>query len=396
MEQDTPNPRPLKVAIAIEMHYNLPWHLDMCQGIMRYGEEHGWSCIIDPYLLSLQAGKASEFDGVIGRLNKEIYRALEGLDLPAVNVMGSNFVEYLEHVQSLRMDMAGMMRIAVEHLIACGYRRFGYLGQSRLPSNEKKLDFLAEMLSAHGFEPLSSIMLPDDFEIKRESTLEVVAQLTRWLERLETPVGLLVQEPTVPSLLMPLCKQMGLQVPKDVGVVGLSSNDATSSACSPTLSYVRSDWLEHGYQAAALLEKLMAGEKMHPKHQLFAPAQVVVRESSDVFLCDDPLVSDAVRFIAAHVRQNPSIAEVADHLCVSRRTLERRFPETLGRTIQAEIKRLRIEHIRRLLQETERSMSDIARDFGFSSASYFTKYWKTELGMTPSEYRKRYGDQSAG
>lgn len=383
---------PLKVAIAIEMHYPFPWHRDLCQGIMRYGEEHGWTCVIDPYLLSLQQSEESDYNGVIGRLNQEVYQALEGNDLPAVNVMGSNFIEYLEHVPSLKLDMGDMMRKAVEHLIVSGYKRLGFVGVSRLQGNDKKHDFLTELLSAHGFPPVASLSVPDDFENKRETTLEVGTKLTQWLGELEKPVGLLVQDPVVSTLLIPLCKQMGLRVPKDVGIVGLFADEAMSLASSPTLSYVHNDCFEHGYEAAALLDELMAGKDVRPKHRLFTPDRVVVRESSDVFLCDDPLVSEAVRFIATRVRSNTSVDEVAGHLDVSRRKLERRFSDALGRTIQTEIKRLRIDHIKRLLLETEKPLSDIAMEFGFSSTSYFAKYFKGELGVTPSVYRKRHGE----
>lgn len=385
----------LKVAVAIEMHFPYPWHLDMCQGIMQYGEDHDWTCVIDPYLLSLSGPNASDFDGVIGRINRDIGQALEGHDLPAVNVLGSNFVTYQDHLTSLKLDIAEGMRKMVEHLAICGYRRIGYIGVERLTGHEKKLSLLAELLATHDLPPPKSLLLTDDFETKRETTLEVRAQLKHWLTDIEKPVGLLVQDSTIPSLLIPLCREMGLRVPEDVGVVGFNTDEAISLASSPTLSYISSDYFQHGYQAAALLDKLMAGQEVHPKHRLFATGRVIVRESSDVFLCNDPLVSDAMRYIAGHIRQSPSVDAVADEFRVSRRKLERHFSEALGRTIQAEIKRLRIAYIKRLILETKRPLADIAVDCSFSSTSYFAKYFKDEVGMTPSVYRKQFAKQSA-
>ncbi|MFK7788425.1 MAG: helix-turn-helix domain-containing protein, partial [Phycisphaeraceae bacterium] len=264
-----------------------------------------------------------------------------------------------------------------------------------LTGQENTLAFLSETLSGYGVPPAEGILLTDDFKSKRETTLEVSAQLSHWLTKLEKPVGLLVQDSTIASLLIPICKELGLKVPEDVGIVGFNIDETISLATSPTLTYVTSNYYEHGYKAAALLDKLMAGKEVQPKHRLFAPDRVVVRASSDVFLCDDPLVSEAIRYIGGHVRQNPSVDEVAEHLCVSRRKLERHFAQELGRTIQTEIKRRRIEYIKRLLVETERSLSDIAIDFGFSSTSYFAKYFKDDLGLTPSAYRKKYGKISA-
>lgn len=392
---DTSQSKPFKVAITIEMHYPFPWHTEMSQGIMQYGEEQGWTCTIDPYLLSLSEDNVPDFDGVIGRINKEIGQALEYHDLPAVNVMGSNFVSYSDHIPSLKFDLADGMRKIVDHLIISGYRRFGYIGVERLAGHEKKLAFLAEILTAHALPPAEGLLLADDFDIKRETTLQVRSQLHLWLSTLKKPIGLLVQDATIPALLIPLCKEIGLRVPEDIGIVGMNTDESMSLTSSPTLSYISNDYFQHGYQAAALLGELMAGKKVHPKHRLFKPDRVVVRESSDVFLCSDPLVSDAVRFIAGHLRQNPGVEEVAEHLGVSRRKLERHFSESLGTTVQHEIKRLRIDLIKNVILETERSLSNIAIDFGFSSTSYFAKYVKDEIGMTPSAYRKQY-EKSSG
>lgn len=385
----TPASKAFKVAIAIEMHYPYPWHIDMSQGIMRYGQEHGWTCVIDPYLLNFSTGKKMDFDGVIGRLSKDFHLAMAGHHVPAVNVMGSNFVTHLEDVTSLKEDMAQIMRMAAEHLIEQGYRKIGYIGVSRLTGNEQKASFLTELLESHDLAAPACILLPDDFDTNRETTLVICDQLSRWLEGLAKPVGLLVQNPIVATLLLTLCDQLSLRVPKDVGVVGLFSSEAVSLASSPTITYVHSDNYQHGYQAAALLDKLMAGQEVNPRQRYFAKYAVVVRESSDIFLCADPRVSEAVRYIAGQVRRNLGVDDVAGHLGVARRTLERYFTDTLGRSIQSEIKRLRIDYLKHLLIETKRPLSDIAADCGFSSTGYFAKYFKDEVGVTPSTYRKQ-------
>lgn len=384
------DPAERKVAIAIETFFPFPWHLEVTQGIMTYGEQHGWNCTIDPYLILQQRNKGPVFDGVIGRLSSQLISIVENTQLPAVNVMGSNFTENLPHLPSLTVDMAEMMRMAVEHLLACGYTQFGYVGLARLTSEKKKVQRLADILRQAGVSTLEHILLPDDFENDQRTTLAVGEKLSRWLVTLNKPVALVVLTPTLMPLIVPLCKELGLRVPQDVGIIGLVCDEATSLTSSPALSYVNSDFFSHGYQAAEMLDKLMAGETVHPVHRLFSPERVMVRESTDVTICDDALVSDVLQFLSNHIRRSPTIEEVADHFSVSRRTLERRFSESLGRTINAEIKRLKVEHIKSLLLETKLTVSEIAVDLGFSSSSYLTKYFKNESGLKPSDYRKKY------
>ena len=159
------------------------------------------------------------------------------------------------------------------------------------------------------------------------------------------------------------------------------------------LSAIEYDFYRQGYEAAAMLDKLMAGERIDPIHKTIGPNRIIVRESTDVFLCDDPLVSGAMHYIASHVRESIGVEDIAEAMEVSRRKLERHFEETLGKTVYNEIKRLRVEYIQHLLEETGRPISDIAFDCGFSNTSHFARYFKSVADLTPSDYRKKYRKQ---
>jgi len=57
-------------------------------------------------------------------------------------------------------------------------------------------------------------------------------------------------------------------------------------------------------------------------------------------------------------------------------------------------KTIRSEHARTALKQPSVSYSDIAFDLGFYDPSYFTRYFKSVVGITPGEYRKRYKDKN--
>ncbi|MGB0768935.1 MAG: helix-turn-helix domain-containing protein, partial [Phycisphaeraceae bacterium] len=113
----------------------------------------------------------------------------------------------------------------------------------------------------------------------------------------------------------------------------------------------------------------------------------VVRDSTDVFLCEDEMVSEAMRYIASHVREELTVQALADAMGVSRSTLLRRFEEAIDRSPTHEINRLRVDYIKRLLSETEMPIAEICNVCGFSTASHFTRFFKREAGVTPSAYR---------
>lgn len=109
---------------------------------------------------------------------------------------------------------------------------------------------------------------------------------------------------------------------------------------------------------------------------------------ADVFLCSDPMVLQAIRFIASNITRDLMIEDLATHLETSRETLIRRFKETLGRSVMSEVRRQRVDHLKRRLTETDRPIAEISDACGFSSPGQFSRYFKREVGITPSAYRK--------
>lgn len=79
------------------------------------------------------------------------------------------------------------------------------------------------------------------------------------------------------------------------------------------------------------------------------------------------------------------LASVA-HLSVS--ALERRFKKYLAKTPKQFLNEIRLENARRLLVETNRSISDIANATGFSEHSYFSKQFKKMFDQLPSQFRE--------
>lgn len=71
------------------------------------------------------------------------------------------------------------------------------------------------------------------------------------------------------------------------------------------------------------------------------------------------------------------------------RTLQIRFRNVLDRPIAAEIRRVRIERAKRELTQSNRSLTEIARDVGFGEAVRMYEVFRRELGTSPSEYRKQ-------
>jgi len=82
----------------------------------------------------------------------------------------------------------------------------------------------------------------------------------------------------------------------------------------------------------------------------------------------------------------PALARIA---CVSEAHFIRTFRATFGETPHRYLQRRRVERSMFLLRETDRSVTDICLDVGFSSLGTFSRTFHDILGQSPSDYRRR-------
>ncbi|RFC63774.1 GlxA family transcriptional regulator [Fulvimarina endophytica] len=103
----------------------------------------------------------------------------------------------------------------------------------------------------------------------------------------------------------------------------------------------------------------------------------------------DPTLAAAVRLMEAHIDEPLSIAEIADRIGLSRRSLETAFCRLTGRGPGAFYAGLRLHAARRLVVDTDIPLSEVAVRTGFSSMSALSRSFKREFRLSPSETRRR-------
>jgi transcriptional regulator GlxA family with amidase domain len=107
----------------------------------------------------------------------------------------------------------------------------------------------------------------------------------------------------------------------------------------------------------------------------------------------DPLILKAEKWMRAHLKREIRIDEMADHLAVSARTLMRRFKERTGESPSAYLQKLRVEAAKALLAGTHHRIEQIPERVGYRDESTFRRLFKKHAGVSPREYRRRFGDR---
>jgi len=96
----------------------------------------------------------------------------------------------------------------------------------------------------------------------------------------------------------------------------------------------------------------------------------------------------AMAFIHSHYKEPISRHDLADHVGLSERHLNRSFIQELGISPMTYLNRFRIQKARRLLEDGGKGITEIAMEIGFSSSGYFTRVFRDEVGISPSAYSK--------
>jgi LacI family transcriptional regulator len=217
--------------------------------------------------------------------------------------------------------------------------------------------------------------------------LELDRRISEWLINLPKPVGIFATTDHVAAFVLELCHQVSIRVPEDVCVIGVDNDQLVSGFARPPLSSIALPSRKIGFESARLLEQLMDGKRPTTSNILFQPHGIVTRQSTDLLMVQDEDVQTAVRYIRENVHEKISVSDVLDAVPMNRRYLERKFMQLLGRTPLQEIRRVRIDRARDLLQSTDLPMANIAKRCGFANAQRLAETFRQVTGITPSAFR---------
>ena len=369
----------------------------LLKGFSEYARFYGPWCIdtSGPFfrrtagkLRNLDRNYQASLDGIVVR-NMDELPVLQAMGLPTII---ASTIEPKTGVMKhgfpvITTDNEAIARQAFDHLLQREFTRFAYCGYDGIPWSELRVGQFARMVeeadhSLHVYQTPRS-------RAKRKWANELPA-LCAWLQGLPKPVGMMTCCDDRSQDIVEAAIQSGIRVPEEIAVIGVDNDDLVCNLANPPLSSVALATEKAGFDAAQLLNRLMQGqERMKGQRIVVAPTHVVSRNSTDTLSCEDTDVIDAVQFIRSHVQKQIQVADVTAATCLSRRTLERRFLATLGRSVQQEINRQRMDCIGSMLLQTRMTQVEIAQTMGYTSVDNLRRFFQRHTQMTPLEYRRK-------
>ncbi len=329
-----------------------------------------------------------ELDGVITVIRRDDpIEAWQKIGCPVVSVISMRENPPLPFVS---IDEVAVGVAAAEHLIDRRFRHFGFLGFSRSPASETRREaFAGRIGKADSYSELNLDQTLGRLPLGRSGAAD--SRILEWLGGLPKPVGVMAWNDLSGIVLVQAARKLGLSVPGDIAIIGVDDDETWCGMSLPQLSSVRTPSRRIGFQAAALLDRLMAGQKI-PLEEMavkLPPEGVHARRSTDTLATNDPLITQAIELIHQHLADRMNVNDLVRMLSISRRHLETRFHEVLGRTPLQEIHKIQIDAADRLLRTTELPLKTIALRTGFRDANHLTRAFSSRRGVAPATYRKR-------
>ena len=368
---------------------------EVFRGVTKYSHLHG------PWILHNTLpffGKSAsnlprldtlDVDGLIVMIpDKKIIEQAVKTGLPIV-VKGLR--ESVPGVPNFISDNIGAGQMAAQHLLSLGLRHLAYCGYHGVSWSEEREEGFTQRAADQGSELHIYRQLRSRQKRQRGNERQI---LVDWLKSLPKPVGIMAANDDRGQEVIEACRTVGILVPDEAAVIGVDNDEIICEQANPPLSSIVRNYEKAGYEAAELLYRSIAGENISDKSVVIRPTKVVSRQSTDVLAIEDPEVAEAVRFIRQVAARPLAVQDVLETVAISRRRLDQKFCRILGHPIHREITLARIERITRLLLETNRSVTQIAYDLGFHGPDHIGRYFRRHKGISPTDYRGRYGHKT--
>ncbi len=273
-------------------------------------------------------------------------------------------------------DHLAVGRLAGEHLLSMGHRRVGFVNYPNVRFWDERLAGLRQAMESAG-GTVTTIQWSGD---ATEDLSRQLAQVSAAFAPTDTDAVRLLQ----------VVGELQIQVPEDLAVIGADDDTFLCEMADVPLSSVDLAPYRIGQAAAHRLWRALCGEPLEPTTQQVPPRGVVSRRSTDTLAYEDPQVHAAMAFIQEHGCEDITVESIMAELPISRRTLEVRFKQDVGRTLLQEIHRVRFERAKRLLTESSMRITDIAHQCGYPDHCRFSTEFRKHVGMPPSQYRQEH------
>ncbi|TWU03403.1 AraC family transcriptional regulator [Neorhodopirellula pilleata] len=376
------SPKRSTVHVGVLVDTEDSWGRNIVESVCRFAQSHEWTLLLSPRDRhgKLRIPNGWQGHGVVAALrNRALVRHVRELGVSVVDVSSASKRE--KWFGRIQTDDSARAKMAVEHLVERGVQHFACYAPSIGRYSDQRAREIQAYVSGIGYRCDTYTSKPG------QQWLTNHRDVRRWLKKLPKPVGIFAGDPYPARQLVEVCMMNSIRVPDEVAIIAGDDDDLLCHIATPQISSIELASHRIGEAAAKLLKRLMKGAAVPQKPTLIPPIRIRARQSTDLFAIDDDSLKVALRFIREHAATNMGVTDVASACHISRRLLEQKFRTHLECSPAEAIRKTRLEHVRRLLHDTEKTVTAIALECDFSSTASLCQAFQKHFGQSPGQFR---------
>jgi len=356
--------------------------------LARYARRAGWHLDLQMYLCG-ELPRDWRGEGIVallGEERKDVSRLVQQATCPVVCVSAN---EPQMDAPRVVIDSQAVGQLAARHLLEKGFASFAWYSHRWQHVDRLRCDSFAEAVEAAG-HPCVKLVWHLEKGKRRDTWAKRQAWLVRRLDRVSRPLAVFAVDDTVAAEMIEASLRAGLQIPDEVAVLGTGNVAVFRESTPVTLSTVLVGFDRLAREAAALLDRLMAGESAPKQPIILPPDGIAARRSTDTIAVEHPQVARAIRFMLDHYAEPICIRDIVDSTTTSQTRLYVAFQEQLNKSPVAILNRIRLDKARQMLRESDRKIKTVATACGFGESVNLYRSFQREFQTSPQAYRRQF------
>jgi LacI family transcriptional regulator len=317
-----------------------------------------------------------------------------------IPVIGVATIQNMLNLPFISANSKEVAQMACDYLLKKKFGNLAYFGLTQARWSTERLEYFSQYLAKRGhnvhvFKEKQVLLRNDLTPFTRlwiNTALNTGQQkLIEWLKQLPKPVAILASCDIFACYLLNVAKEASFSIPEEIAILGINNDNAICNICDPPLSSIAFNFKKAGYDAAKLLDKMISGnETMQGQCIEIQPTHVETRGSTDIYAIDDPAIVEAMKYIRQNGNTPLQVDAIANHVCMSKRLLQLKFHDLIGKSVHDEIIQAHFEIAKAMLIETNLPIDEIAAHSGFHYTSNMRRAFIKITGMLPQKYRQLY------
>lgn len=365
-------------------------------GLVRYANENGsWTFYRLPQYYKMLYGESGiidrikewNIDAVVAQWEYEDISFLEELDIP---VFLQGYKDTSGNFSKIAGNFIGAGVMAAQFFHKRRFKNFAYYGNKNFYWSKARAEgYRKEVEKLKGNYFYLETELLDDMQWNENHIA-----LDDWLVSLPKPIGLFACDDSFAQQAAEICKINNIEIPNEISLLGVDNDELICNLSFPSISSIVTDDENGGYNTGKNLHRLIKLKENIPFNIIIEPIKIELRQSTEGYNISDTYLSEVIRFIEENITSNISIDELTTLVPLSRRSLEKKFKDSMGSSIYQFILDKKIDYISYELLNSEKSLLEIAIDVGFNDVRNAYRIFKKSTGYTPMSFRKKFSQNT--